>query len=236
MPGQKFSLHLEEDVLTDLVFLAQNAGRLGEIIAASATISPGCEFARTVEQVARATNMPVGDVQRILQTLHNILRTQGQMRIDLPQFLDLVTTDLAEHAGTPQSDENLRVWRAAVATIQEALGKLGPDHPFTISRKAERLSSANQCNLYEAKVITDLRPVFNKAGDEIQCSIVTYRLLIDYFDVSPLPHRIEIALDASDVAELRKACERAELKGVTLKKALKGIAWAPRPDPRESTK
>ena len=107
MPGKKFSLGLEEDVLKDLVFLARNAKRLGEIIAAAATIPAGCDFDQTVEHVSRLTKMPTADVHRILQTMHNILRMQGQMRVELPQFLENVTSDLGRAGGGGRGGEGV---------------------------------------------------------------------------------------------------------------------------------
>ena len=93
MPASTFAFHLDEEVLKDLVFLARHASRIGEIIGVAAELSAAANFEETVKHVARKTKMPEPDVSRILQTLHNVIRTQAHLRVETPQLLDMVTRD-----------------------------------------------------------------------------------------------------------------------------------------------
>ncbi len=147
------------------------------------------------------------------------------MRIDSAQFLEHATRVFEERAGDASPDEDLRVWKGALDMLREALSRIEPDHPFSVSRKAERLAWGHQNVFFEGKILTDLRPVFSAAGDKLLQSVVTHSLLIDYFEGNRVV-RLELGLDVSDVAELRKVCERAELKSITLREALKALPWA----------
>jgi hypothetical protein len=225
MPASKPSFELDEQVLDDLLLLAKHAGRIEEVVNLAGEVPPGAGFDDTARQVAEKTGMPAPEVEQLLSTVNNILRIQMRTRIDMAQFLEAATRAFEEKKDEPSAGEDLSTWKGAVDAIRDQLGKVGPDHPFSVARKAERLARTHENVVYEVKVITDLRPVFSKAGDKILESVVTHTLLIEYFDGSRST-RIELGLDASDLAELRKVCERAELKAVTLKEALKGIPWA----------
>jgi len=71
--------------------------------------------------------------------------------------------------------------------------------------------------LTDTRLITDLRPVFNAAGDEIKAIVLTHVLSVSYFDGSQR-RRIEFALDVADLGQLRKIAERAYRKMATARK------------------
>ena len=73
--------------------------------------------------------------------------------------------------------------------------------------------------------MTDIRPVFNAAGDKILHTVVTHSLLVDYIDGNQFA-KIELGLDGADLTELRKVLERAEQKALTLREALNEVPWA----------
>jgi len=72
--------------------------------------------------------------------------------------------------------------------------------------------------------VTDLRPVFNEAGDRIVQSVISHVLSIDYHD--GMDHRvIQFSLDAGRLAELKEDCERAIRKAAVLKRDLASAPW-----------
>jgi len=76
----------------------------------------------------------------------------------------------------------------------------------------------------ETKIITDLRPIFDEKGLNIKQMTITHTLHIEYHDGVRL-QTLFLTLDAADVTKLRKFCERAEIKAVTIKKQMHGLAW-----------
>jgi len=225
-PRPKMHLHFDEDVLRELLFVAKHADKTEQIVNLAGQASEaadGCDFEDVVDVVADQIKLPTADVEQFLRTIYNITRITTRMKIDVARFLEVATRSLEE---LKDSDADLRVWRDSLKTIDHAVSKIGADHPFLIARKADRLAHAQQNLVYETKIITDLRPVFSTTGDKILRSVVNHRLVIDYFDGNRVS-RLEFGLDLEDVAELRKTCERAELKALTLKDSLKGVPWVP---------
>ncbi len=220
----KLDFEIDDDILRDLLFLARNAGKIEEVINAAGEVTPGTGADTTIEHVTEKVKMAEADAARILYTVHNILRTQMRIRIDVPQFLEAATRELEDKATDKEGKDNLKLWKEAAESLRSVLGKLGPDHPFAVTRKAERLARAHENMLFESKVMTDLRPVFNAAGDKILHSVIAHSLLIDYFDGGNIC-RMEIGLDAEHLVQLRAACERAERKAITIRDTLKGIPW-----------
>ncbi|HKI30582.1 MAG TPA: DUF433 domain-containing protein [Gemmataceae bacterium] len=137
MPASTITFHLDEGVLKDLVFLARHANKIGEIVGLAAEMSATASFEEIVKYVARKTKIPEPDVSRILQTLHYVIRTQAHSCVETPQFLDMVTHDLKERNGEPGADDEVKVWQEAINSLQEAIGKMGPDHRFSFSRNSD---------------------------------------------------------------------------------------------------
>lgn len=214
----------DEQIVEDLLELVPFAEKLPQIVAEAAGTLPGSSFPAIARQVAEKVGIPQDQADQVLNTLQNICRMQGRMRLDPPQMLDSLTMNVESYAKTRGQLDILKAWQAISATLLEAIQKLVPDHPLSIARKADRVYFAHQNLFNEARIITDLRPVFDKAGEKVIRMMVTHSLLIDYFEGSS-PHRLEIGLDPTDLGDLRRACERAQVKAVTLRVALKDEPW-----------
>ncbi len=66
-------------------------------------------------------------------------------------------------------------------------------------------------NLFQsARVLTDIRPVFNDDSDDLQIdgTVIAFALRLNY-DNRDGKHSISIALDESDIRSLKNQCERA---------------------------
>ena len=72
-------------------------------------------------------------------------------------------------------------------------------------------------NLFQsARVVTDIRPLFDDDGTKIKAAVVSFTLRL-YFDNREGDHSLSLALDEADVQELMKQCERALVKAKTAK-------------------
>ena len=66
--------------------------------------------------------------------------------------------------------------------------------------------------------------IFNAAGDKLLETLVGHSLAILYRDGTGT-EELHISMDADDLAELRKACERAAKKAVTIRNSLAECPW-----------
>jgi len=73
--------------------------------------------------------------------------------------------------------------------------------------------------LRRTKILTDIRPLFNKAADEIEGAVVSYTLRLRY-DSADGEHELSIALDESDIRILAAQCDRALTKAATARALL----------------
>jgi hypothetical protein len=105
--------------------------------------------------------------------------------------------------------------------VAKVLSDIDLDHPLLLARKARELTYAHQNIFRSNRIITDLRPVFDKSGGEMKGVVLTHVLSVEYFD-GVRKQRIEFALDQNDVKALRESAARAELKTQTTREAFKG--------------
>lgn len=73
--------------------------------------------------------------------------------------------------------------------------------------------------LRRTKVLTDIRPLFNGAADDIEGAVVSYTLRLRYDSADGL-HELSIALDESDIKTLAAQCDRALRKAATARSML----------------
>ncbi len=70
--------------------------------------------------------------------------------------------------------------------------------------------------LRRARIITDIRPIFDVAAEKINGAVVSHTLRIRY-DNTEGNHDLSLAMDAKDIDDLRRECERALKKAKTAK-------------------
>ena len=114
-------------------------------------------------------------------------------------------------------------WKAWKDNREIILETLSPDNPISLVQKVARLRYEHQNILYTAKILTDIRPVFDESARELKLMTVGYMLEIEYNDGTD-KRQLFAALDALDVANLKAECERAQTKTVTLREGLKPLS------------
>jgi hypothetical protein len=72
---------------------------------------------------------------------------------------------------------------------------------------------------YSAKILTDVRPVFDKAGARIEAAVIVHNLRI-HFGQDDEHRDFVVALDTGDVAKLRNVLNRADAKAKSLQTML----------------
>src|SRR5260370_19616168 len=86
--------------------------------------------------------------------------------------------------------------------------------------KIEQLKADHHSIFYDAKILTDLRPVFDQPTEQPIGAIVTHTLKIIFHEAGE--HKeLYFALDADDVLTLKKIADRAADKMSSLQNVLK---------------
>lgn len=87
-----------------------------------------------------------------------------------------------------------------------------------ISLKAKELQHESERTFCNARIITDVRPIFGENIDDSPTMIIVHTLKIGFHESG---HKdIYVALDAADIAGLKKTLQRAEDKAKKLKSML----------------
>jgi hypothetical protein len=88
-----------------------------------------------------------------------------------------------------------------------------------LTAKALDILTDAQHLFYTAKILTDIRPVFNEEGTAIEAAVIIHNLLIHYGDAGDHKNFF-VTLDTSDVKLLREVLDRADEKAKVLQPLL----------------
>lgn len=106
--------------------------------------------------------------------------------------------------------------RAEWDSIAGSMQGLVDSTPVRLVTKAMELSYDYANLLRKARIITDLRPLFDDEGEKVEGGVVTHTLRIAYSSDDG-GHEVSLALDIKDVEKLHEQCERAIKKANTIK-------------------
>ena len=107
-------------------------------------------------------------------------------------------------SNNPWNEAELAQWHAVEPEFRRLL-----EHP-TIMRVAKALAlSYDYANLLqEARIVADIRPLFDQAASRLEAAVVSFTLRLRY-DSHDGNHGLSIAMNESDVKSLRAECDRA---------------------------
>ena len=168
------------------------------------------------------TQFPSLRSSEIVEALFSLYQVKARDDISVETFVNDLA-DAMEDSGRPDLElGNER--ESFLKKMQVLLSVSG----ITILAKAQALQRDHEHIFHDAKILTDLRPVFRSSEEEPQDMIVEYTLKIVYHD-GPIHKELYMALDAKDIADLRSTLDRAERKALSLKALLqsKGITQSP---------
>jgi hypothetical protein len=232
MPSAQIRLELKRDV-EDLGILALAADRLPQIVALAAEVGPRVGTLAVAKVLSDEVGIEAGELRLLLSTLINVYNTKARLKLSAGDTVDAIAYNLKRFAKDPKDAERLRAWEKGREQIAKALDQLNPNHALIAAFKAYRVATSHPYELVGFKIYTDVRPVFNEAGDAILQTIINHVLSIDYHDGQD-HHVIQFDLDANDVVDLKELCERAQKKATVIKRDLKDMPW-PTTIFREST-
>ena len=109
--------------------------------------------------------------------------------------------------------------------FEKRLNKLLSVKSLLISSKVERLRLDYAATLHDAKILSDIRPIFDKPDERPVGCAISHTLEIEYHE-SGEHKEFYVVLDDEDLQKMKRIVQRAEAKAVSLKALLKNNWFA----------
>jgi len=207
---------IPDSIRPDLLRLVEHGEKILSILEETKAQKPSTSAMVFVGLFARHLSISVNEAGRLLGALQNLLSVDQETG-DIEKTFEIIAARLTSDAREKWADKK--------PVIKSILALLAADHPAVISFKAQRLSHSYERIFMEAEILTDVRPVYTIKGDKILEMIIQHKLIITQHDGNDRNGDIHFALDARDVVNLKKACDRAIQKAKVLKDSLGNLPW-----------
>lgn len=204
------NLHIPEQAIGQLQQLIAHADVLPKILGALKEAEVGVSSGNLLETISETVGIPPEHTKAIAFALESLRVLRGDRGGDEDVFESIA------------SSLNLTIrqqWIAKKSAILAALSEYTDDNVLALTFKAQKLSVFHEKVYTDCEIITDARPVFDAKGERVVEFVITHSL-VTTFNSNRQTQRIHLAMDAADVLDLRKACDRAIVKAKTLKHAL----------------
>lgn len=215
--GAKVAIRIPEPFKRGLLALANMPEASYRALSAALSRAPQT-FAMIQELVVWTTpevpDASPEEIEEIVEALVSLYRIS--QRADVASVNQLVQ-DVASSLPISKLEDSTR------ATFEERLSSLLASKSLNVlEAKARELKMQDERLMIEARVVTDLRPVFDKEiGDASLGMIITHSLKIRFVESGSDMYRdMYFAMDADDIRNLKTAIERAERKINALKNSL----------------
>jgi len=187
------------------------AQAVSDIANAMVTVTPGGGVKEMIAAVEKVPTLGRDDATAIVTTLYSLYNYRAGTETPLKEFVPVMVV-----AMQASGNDSLALSEDEKSAFSEKLTRLLGVGSLEIASKVEQLKSDYGSIFYDAKILTDLRPVFaDPAASPIGVAI-TYTLKIICHDGGE--HKeLYFALDADDLKKLKKIIERADVKTSSLK-------------------
>lgn len=169
------------------------------------------------EKVASALEGDDGKVNALLRPIFGLNQLIRQREMTIDGVLEGIREGI-ELADPPWESDAKNSWEQS---IEPLLRRLFESPAIRTVSKALDLAY-DHANLYQgARIVTDIRPIFNDDDDDVQIdgAVIAFVLRLNY-DSRDGNHSLSIALDEVDVLSLAKQCERAMKKAARAKQTM----------------
>jgi len=176
-------------------------------------------LARTFSEKAEISTE---DARQIIAQLMAFHELRIGYKLSPSEFLDSVTQSLESDASQDWKEEHLENWIRNREVIQNLLD---PNNPLSFVHKSLRLSYEHQNIIFDTRILTDIRPVFDDDGQDLVQMLVSHMLKIEFHDGAKR-QKLYVSMGTDDLRNLTEACERAQNKETTLKTKLGDLPWS----------
>lgn len=167
---------------------------------------PTLDVETLLGSVAERTGLESSVVAPVVFLLWRLAIVQRRLELSTEPFLRVLSASLREMGGDRWSDQDAQLWAQRQEHI---LRLLAPEGPLASGAKAAELLLEQQLVFCRARTLTDIRPVFDDRAERIQGLLPFHTLALTCYEGGET-REIHIALDSTDVTELRHQLERGE--------------------------
>lgn len=166
---------------------------------------------------SQTPNIPKEEVDEVLDLLVALNIVRGNANVTTAEFVDDVCDGLEEF-----ENPELDLTDGQRETFKQRLAQLLDNKALGVASKARLLQLEHEHRYCDARILTDIRPLFS-SDIELQpvAAVITHTLRVKYHQSNDLKE-IYVVLKSSDLEDLRVAIERAEKKANGLKALLDG--------------
>lgn len=155
------------------------------------------------------------DIEKIIDALASFYRVRVRSDVPITKLVEDIASDIRQ-SSPDLTTENAKLFEGRLSAL------LVLDSLNVVEVKAKELQMEDERLLVEAKIFTDLRPVFGEKISGLPAAMVITQSLKLTFYESPVgsPKEIYIAMDSKDIKDMKATLERAEEKALNLKDSL----------------
>ncbi len=204
-----FQLRLHVQQLNDLKAVRQlGPERLQAVVVHLDQLdSPPLQPEVLIDEVATV----LADRNESERLLTSILSLHGMMRqFAIPPKQVCESLGEALERDAEWDDDEIKEWRAVEPFVEKLLSTKG----VRVVGRALDLAYEYSNLFRRARILTDIRPLYNDDATTIDGAIVSFTLRLR-FDGSDGDHALSIAMDEVDVESMKAQCERALVKART---------------------
>jgi len=202
-PGLARIRSMREDDFVQLTSALRNC----PIVARFPLLSSG-----VASKVKTLNNREIDDILMALFSLAPSL-SEPEMLVDktASELVDAMRASEMEDLKLPPEEE---------AKFKSRITTLLSIPSVNMSAKASRVRTDYPNVFYDARILSDVRPIFDKPGAKPIGEIINHTLRIDYRSHG-VHKEFYVTLDAEDLNKLKRVFERAETKAASLKSLIK---------------
>jgi hypothetical protein len=158
------------------------------------------------------STIPPDDLKQILNALFSLSAVRVLSKVPVQSFL----TDVGDSLQRKKGDVDLVV-------LKSRLEKLLQADALIVGAKASAIQREHPNVFVNARILTDLRPVFGDGPESLRGAVVVHMLKLTCIR-SNEPEEFFFALDDGDLDALQKTIGRAETKSKTLRAFMRGTS------------
>jgi hypothetical protein len=186
-----------------------------QLTTALGTVPPSAKKAEAVRAVSpHVPDIEACDLEGILGLLYSLYQAKAYLERPLPDFISELCSAM-DAEGIPE----LRLGSDR-AVFQDRMRALLSVEPLEVLAKAYALQREHEKIFCDARIFTDLRPVFGARTDDPAIGAFVAHTLKIVYHVAGGHRELYCALDAEDLAKLKAVVERAISKANSLARLL----------------
>ena len=201
-------------------FINLNDEKIESFIKALHTTKPSLSISLLSKQISDLTNLSYEDIEDMVTMFFELYVFQSVRTYPIEQIVDSIC-DYAKQSKNEKLIPKDNNWDRLKKNM---LAVLNQDNTLSLSAKAIEIYSDYEKVFCNAKIYSDIRPVFSSDLEEKPIMVVIHNLKITYNENNEHKETF-IALDSNDLKQLKNQIQRAEEKEESLIKILKSSGF-----------